>query len=81
MVDAGTVELVRGLGVEVLSSADLIQYFDARWNAAALASHVEAGKLVDAVRRQAFEMIGARNVIHRGGRLRRISDRCGRPDT
>jgi Xaa-Pro dipeptidase len=60
MVDAGTVELVRGLGVEVLSSADLIQHFEARLNADGLASHLEAGKLVDTIRRQAFEMIGAR---------------------
>src|SRR5260370_4948305 len=60
MVDAGTVELVRGLGVEVLSSADLIQHFEARWSADALASHLEAGQKVDSIRRQAFEMIGAR---------------------
>ena len=31
MVDAGTVELVRSLGVEVVSSAELIQDFEARW--------------------------------------------------
>ena len=31
MVDAGTVELVRGLGVEVATSAELIQHFEARW--------------------------------------------------
>ncbi len=31
MVDAGTVELVRSLGVEVASSAELIQAFEARW--------------------------------------------------
>jgi Xaa-Pro dipeptidase len=30
-VDAGTVELVRGSGVEVVSSANLIQYFESRW--------------------------------------------------
>jgi Xaa-Pro dipeptidase len=58
MVDAGTVELVRGLGLEVLTSADLIQHFEARWNAEALASHLEAGQLVDEIRRSAFEMIG-----------------------
>jgi Xaa-Pro dipeptidase len=60
MVDAGTVELVRGMGVEVLTSADLIQHFEARWNADALATHLEAGELVDDIRRQAFEMIGER---------------------
>lgn len=60
MVDAGTVELVRGLGVEVVSSADLIQYFEARWSEAALESHMEAGRRVDQARRRAFEMIGTR---------------------
>ena len=60
MVDAGTVELVRGLGVEVVSSADLIQYFEARWNEASLESHMEAGRRVDQARRRAFELIGTR---------------------
>ena len=60
MVDAGTVELVRGMGVEVLTSADLIQHFEARWSAEALESHLEAGHRVDDIRRQAFEMIGVR---------------------
>jgi Xaa-Pro aminopeptidase len=64
MVDAGTVELVRDLGVDVLSSADLIQHFEARWNEESLESHLEAGRRVDLVRRQAFEMIGAR--VHVG---------------
>ena len=57
MVDAGTVELVRSLGVEVASSAELIQYFEARWTPAALESHLEAGRRVDRVRRQAFDFI------------------------
>ncbi len=30
-VDGGTVELIRSLGVEVVSSAELIQVFEARW--------------------------------------------------
>jgi Xaa-Pro dipeptidase len=60
MVDAGTVELVRGLGIDVVSSAELIQHFEARWNPAALASHLEAGRRVDQVRRDAFQMIGER---------------------
>lgn len=54
-VDAGTVELVRACGVEVKTSADLIQYFEARWDAAAYESHIAAGKLVDAIRRAAFQ--------------------------
>ncbi len=60
MVDAGTVELVRGLGVEVESSAELIQNFEARWTQTALESHLEAGRRVDRVRREAFALIGER---------------------
>jgi Xaa-Pro aminopeptidase len=60
MVDAGTVELVRGLGVDVASSAELIQHFEARWSRAAFESHLEAGRRVDRVRREAFEIIGTR---------------------
>ncbi len=60
MVDAGTVELIRGLGVEVASSADLIQLFEARWSARQLETHREAGRRVDGVRRAAFGEIGAR---------------------
>ncbi len=60
MVDAGTIELIRSLGVEVVTSADLIQYFEARWTAAQLESHLEAGRRVDEVRRAAFEEIGRR---------------------
>jgi Xaa-Pro dipeptidase len=60
MVDAGTVELVRGLGVDVASSAELIQHFEARWTPAALESHMEAGRRVDRVRREAFALIGQR---------------------
>jgi len=60
MVDAGTVELVREQGAEVLSSAELIQHFEARWSKAALESHLEAGQRVDRVRAEAFRMIGER---------------------
>ena len=60
MVDAGTVELVRARGVEVASSANLVQYFEARWNQSQLESHLAAGKLVDQIRRAAFEEIGDR---------------------
>ena len=58
-VDAGTVELVRSFGVEVASSAELIQLFEARWTPAMLEMHLEAGRKTDQVRREAFEMVGA----------------------
>jgi Xaa-Pro aminopeptidase len=60
MVDAGTVELVRSLGVEVASAADLIQYFEARWSEENLRLHLEAGRRVDEARRAAFRLIGER---------------------
>jgi len=60
MVDAGTVELVRSLGLEVASSAELIQFFEARWSPEALESHLEAGRRVDRVRAEAFAMIRER---------------------
>jgi len=58
-IDAGTVELVRSTGVEVASSADLVQLFEARWSDEAYRSHKQAGVLVDEVRRAAFEKAGA----------------------
>lgn len=58
MVDAGTIELVRKQGVEIVTSADLVQYFEARWTQEKLDSHLEAGKLVDEIRRAAFLEIG-----------------------
>ncbi|HEX4595397.1 MAG TPA: M24 family metallopeptidase [Bryobacteraceae bacterium] len=59
LVDAGTIELVRGAGVEVVTSANLVQLFEARWTAQQLEMHLEAGKLVDRIRGEAFQTIGA----------------------
>lgn len=58
LVDAGTIELVKSLEVEVVSSADLVQLFEARWSEEALASHLEAGKVVHAAVRAGFAAIG-----------------------
>jgi Xaa-Pro aminopeptidase len=60
MVDAGTVELVRSMGVEVVSSAELIQFFEARWTPEQLESHLEAGRRVDRIRNEAFALIRER---------------------
>jgi Xaa-Pro aminopeptidase len=43
-VDAGTVELVRSFGVDVVSSADLVQIFEAVWSDEQLQSHLDAAK-------------------------------------
>jgi Xaa-Pro aminopeptidase len=61
MVDAGTVELVRGTGVKVVSSADLVQKYEACWSAAQLQSHLAAGAVIDRVVREAFQL-AAKNV-------------------
>lgn len=60
LIDAGTIELIRSFGLEIITAADLIQEFEARWSEEQFALHVEAGKLVDHVRRDAFEFIGTR---------------------
>ena len=43
-VDAGTIELVRSCGVEVVSSADLVQVFEAVWSEEQLETHLYAAK-------------------------------------
>ncbi len=59
-VDAGTVERVRSLGVEVASSGDLVQRFEAAWDPAALAAHRAASRRLHAVKDRAFELIRGR---------------------
>jgi Xaa-Pro dipeptidase len=58
-VDAGTIELVRSCGAAPVSSASLVQYFEARWTEQQLSSHLRAGKLVDSIRAAAFEQAHA----------------------
>ena len=55
MVDAGTIELVRSCGVKVVSSADLVQKYEACWNAEQLESHQFAGAAIDRIVREAFQ--------------------------
>jgi Xaa-Pro aminopeptidase len=61
MVDAGTVELVRSMGPKVVSSADLVQKYEACWSEAQLESHLAAGTVIDRVVREAFQL-AAKNV-------------------
>jgi Xaa-Pro dipeptidase len=61
MVDAGTIELVRSAGAKVVSSADLVQKYDACWSAAQLESHLSAGVVIDRIVYGAF-MYAARFV-------------------
>lgn len=54
-VDAGTVEAVRKRGVEIVSSGDLVQQFEATWTAAQLAQHQEASAALYRIKDRAFE--------------------------
>lgn len=66
-VDAGTLELVRSFGVEVVSSADLVQSFFCRLDAAQVESHKRALAAIDAAKDAAFERIG--DALRRGDTL------------
>ena len=58
-VDAGTIELIRSLGVEVVTSADLVQHFEDVWNETQLASHQVAAEGLRTIVDEAFEFVGA----------------------
>jgi Xaa-Pro aminopeptidase len=57
-VDAGTLELVRSYGPEVVSSAELVQRFLCRWSPRQLASHVRALRAIDDAKDAAFAYVG-----------------------
>ncbi len=57
-VDAGTLELVRACGVEVVSSADIAQRFAAQLSGAQMESHREAGRRLIAAKDSLFSAIG-----------------------
>jgi Xaa-Pro dipeptidase len=57
-VDAGTVEFVRTLGAEVVSSADLVQIFDACLDADAYASHERAARILGELVDETFARVG-----------------------
>lgn len=58
-VPAGVVEMVRGTGVEVVPSADLVSAFTARWTSEGEASHRRASAAVRETAHDAFARIGA----------------------
>src|SRR2546423_13031429 len=55
IVDAGTIELVRGAGAKVVSSANLVQKYEACWSNEQLESHLAAGVAIDRIVRAAFQ--------------------------
>jgi Xaa-Pro dipeptidase len=60
IVDAGTIELVRAAGVEVVSSADLIQASVATWSATGVSNHAIASEKVARIKDDAFQFIRER---------------------
>ena len=65
LVDAGTVDLIRGLGKNVVSSGDLIAQFEATWTEEQIKSHFSARDSIDAITAAAFQEIGRR--VRNGG--------------
>ena len=67
-VDAGTVELVRSFGPEVVSSGDLIQRFEACWDDLQWAMHLEADRYTRSAYDLAWALIAGR--VRDGGTIR-----------
>src|SRR6516162_8158236 len=67
-VDAGTVELVRSCGVEVVPSGDLVQLFEACWSDEQWAMHLEAAKHTRSAFDNAFGFIADR--VRKSGSVR-----------
>src|SRR5271166_4207894 len=65
MVDAGTVEFLRGLGKEIVSSADLVSQFEAVLTEGQIASHTVAQKAIDTILAECWLEMGRR--IRAGG--------------
>ena len=60
LVDAGTVELVRSFGKDIVSSGDLVARFEAAWSEEQIASHFAARDAIDAIVPECFQEIGRR---------------------
>ena len=60
MVDAGTVEFLRGLGKRIVSSADLVSVFEAVLSEEQIASHGVAQRAIDAILAESWRVIGRR---------------------
>jgi Xaa-Pro dipeptidase len=65
LVDAGTVELIRSFGKEIVSSGDLVGRFEAAWSEEQIASHFAARDAIDAIVPECFKEIGRR--VRKGG--------------
>lgn len=60
LVDAGTVELLRGMGKEIVSSANLVSQFEAVLTQEQIATHFVAQQKIDAILAAGWKEIGSR---------------------
>jgi Xaa-Pro dipeptidase len=60
LVDAGTVELLRGMSKEIVSSADLVSQFEAVLTDDQIATHYEAQRRLDDILSQGWKTMGQR---------------------
>lgn len=58
LTDAGTIEKIRGWGLEIVTSADLIASFLAVWTPEQIAGHRRAARALNEIKDLAFSMIG-----------------------
>lgn len=65
LVDGGTLELIRGLGKNVVSSGDLVARFEATWTDEQIQTHYAARDIIDPLTAEAFKEIGRR--VRNGG--------------
>src|SRR5216684_3548992 len=65
LVDGGTIDLIRGLGKNVVSSCDLVAQFEATLTEEQIKSHFAARDAIDAITAAAFQEIGRR--VRNGG--------------
>ena len=56
-VDAGTAEMIRARGVEIVSSGDLVQRFEATWTPAQYAQHMRASDALYRIKDRAFDAV------------------------
>jgi Xaa-Pro aminopeptidase len=67
IVDGGTIELIRSFGHEVVSSADLVQLFEAIIDEKGYQSHLKACDIIQNIKNEAFTEIG--KAINEGSKL------------
>jgi len=65
LVDAGTIDMIRGMGKNVVSAADLIALFEATLSDEQIKTHFAARDLIDPITNAAFQEIGRR--VRNGG--------------